>query len=159
MPRTSRSSSLKFPRSPKFPRHARLVAVAASIALVAGALQFLPSAGADTVTMKQVVSKDDSGLVDLDRDGVGDSARYGITNQALSVGEQPRDGSDLRLVLPFRVSSDALDAVHNGGSANVSMKVWRADNLGDRSVVIESFNHTKALTKAFYRGSAPGWPA
>jgi beta-glucanase (GH16 family) len=144
VPRTSRASSLKFPR------HARLIAGAASIALVAGALQFLPSAGADDVTIKQVVSKDDSGLVDITRDGVGDYAKYGITNEALSVGEQPGDGSDLRLVLPFRVSSDALDAVHDGGSANISMKVWRADNLGARSVVVESFNNTEALTKASY---------
>ena len=65
MPRTSRSSCLKVPRP------ARVIAGAASLALVAGALQFLPSAGADTVTIKQVASKDDSGLVDLNRDGVG----------------------------------------------------------------------------------------
>jgi beta-glucanase (GH16 family) len=144
VPRTSRSSSLKLSR------RARVVAGAASIVLVAGALQLLPSAGADDVSIKQVASKDDSGLVDVTRDGVGDYAQYGITNEALSVGEQPGDGSDLRLVLPFRVSSDALDAVHDGGSANISMKVWRADNLGARSVVIESFNNTEALTKASY---------
>ena len=42
----------------------------------------------------------------MNRDGVADYARYGVTNSALSVGEQPRDGSDLRLFLPVRRLGD-----------------------------------------------------
>src|SRR3954447_3893569 len=127
------------PRSPrwKHPRRDALVAGVATLALVAGGVQLLPSAGADEVVVRQVASSTDSGVVDLNRDGRADYGAYGVTNSALSVGEQPRDGSDLRLFLPFTVSQTMLDAVGGGGSANVSMRVWRADNLGGRRIVLD----------------------
>lgn len=148
MPRTSRSSSRTFPR------RLRVLAPVAVLALVAGVLQFLPSAGADEVTIKQVSSSEDSGVIDLNRDGAADYVRYGVTNEALSVGEQPSDGSDLRLIIPFRASTAALDAVQGGGSANVAMKVWRVDNLGARKVVVDAYSNTGRLTRADYRRAA-----
>jgi hypothetical protein len=116
----------------KHPRRDALVAGVATLAIVASGVQLLPSAGADEVVMRQVSNASDSGVVDLNRDGRADYAAYGVTNSALSVGEQPRDGSDLRLVLPFAVSQAAIDAVRHCGSEIVSMRVWRADNLGCR---------------------------
>ena len=91
-------------RSPqKHTRRQRLIAGVAALGLVAGVMQFLPSAGADDIVVTQVASNTDAGAVDLNRDGRADYAAYGVTNNALSVGEQPRDGSDLRLFLPFDV--------------------------------------------------------
>jgi beta-glucanase (GH16 family) len=147
VPRTPRTSSRRSPR------HLRLFAAAAAAALVAGAVQLLPSAGANEVVIRQFASTDDSGVVDLNRDDIADYARYGVTNLALSVGEQPRDGSDLRLVLPFTVSSAALDAVRGGGSANVSMRVWRVTNLSGRNLVIDAYTDGD-LTKADYNRPA-----
>jgi beta-glucanase (GH16 family) len=122
----------------KHPRRDAVVAGAAALALLAGGVQLLPSAGADEVVMRQVSSASDTGVVDVNGDGRADYPSYGVTNSALSVGEQPRDGSDLRLLLPFTVSRTALDAVKGGGSANVGMRVWRVDNLGGRKVIIDA---------------------
>ncbi len=140
------------PRTPrwKHPRRDAIVAGVAALALVAGGVQLLPSAGADEVVVRQVSNSTDSGSVDLNRDGKAEYASYGVTNSALSVGEQPRDGSDLRLLLPFTVSSTALDAVKGGGSANVSMRVWRADNLGGRKIVLDALTGAGRITTLDY---------
>ncbi len=150
MPSTPRSTRWKHPR-----RDA-LVAGVATLALVASGVPLLPSAGADAVVMRQVSNASDSGVVDLNRDGRADYAAYGVTNSALSVGEQPRDGSDLRLVLPFAVSQAAIDAVRHGGSANVSMRVWRADNLGGRKIVLDALTGAGSTPTAldYNRGGA-----
>src|SRR3954471_8253300 len=140
------------PRSPrwKHPRRDAVVAGVAALALVAGGVQLLPSAGADEVVVRQVASSTDSGVVDLNRDGRAEYAAYGVTNSALSVGEQPRDGSDLRLLLPYAVSQTALDAVKGGGSANVSMRVWRADNLAGRRIVLDALTGAGTATTLDY---------
>ena len=39
----------------------------------------------------------------------------------IEIGEIPADGDDLRLFIPFTVSSDAIAAMHTGGTASVSM--------------------------------------
>jgi beta-glucanase (GH16 family) len=130
----------------------RIFAGAAALALVAGALQLLPSAGAEGVVVTQVASSTDAGAVDVNRDGLADYAHYGVTNSALSVGEQPRDGSDLRLFLPFTVSQTALDAVAGGGKANISMRVWRADNLTTQRLAVDAYtNGTVARRGDYYR--------
>jgi beta-glucanase (GH16 family) len=146
------------PRSPrwKHPRRDAVVAGVATLALVAGGVQLLPSAGADEVVVRQVSSNTDAGVVDVNRDGRADYASYGVTNSALSVGEQPRDGSDLRLLLPFDVNATALDAVKGGGSANVSMRVWRADNLGGRKIVIDALTGAGASTTLDYSRAGTG---
>lgn len=118
--------------------------------MAGAAVQLLPSAGADEIVVRQVASSEDSGVIDLNRDGVAEYNRYGVTNQALSVGEQPGDGNDLRLMVPFTVSATALDAVRNGGYANVALKVWRVSNLGARSLVVDAYTDIKSLTKADY---------
>ncbi len=43
----------------------------------------------------------------------------------------------LHAVLPFVVSPTALAAAQGGGSANVSMRVWRVDNLGPEARCIQ----------------------
>ena len=106
--------------------------------------------------MRQVASNTDSGVVDLNRDGRAEYAAYGVTNSALSVGEQPRDGSDLRLLLPFSVNATALDAVKGGGSANVSMRVWRADNLGGRKIVLDALTGAGTPTALDYSRAGTG---
>ena len=93
------------------------------LGLAAGAMQFLPSAGADGIVVTQVASNADAGAVDVNRDGAADYAAYGVTNSALSVGEQPRDGSDLRLFLPFDVSADRARRSARRRQGNVSMRV------------------------------------
>jgi beta-glucanase (GH16 family) len=103
-----------------------------------GVLALLPPAGADGVVVTQVASRRDAGVLDRNGDGIPDVAPFGSDATALAVGEQPRDGSDLRLVIPFQVSSTALDAVQNGGTANVAWRVRRVSNLGDRRLVIDA---------------------
>src|SRR3954469_4177955 len=93
VPRTHRRAA------PKLPRHTRPLALVAAIALLVGGMQFLSAAGADNTVITQVAGASDAGAVDVNRDGVADLERYGATSRSLSVGEQPREGTDLRLFL------------------------------------------------------------
>jgi Glycosyl hydrolases family 16 len=123
------------------PRRRRLVTVVATVALAVGAMQLLPQAGANGVVIRQVASGADAGAVDVNRDGIVDLASYGLRRRTLSVGEQPGDGSDLRLILPFEVSADAITALRNGGAANVSLRVRRVSQLTSRRVVIDAYTN------------------
>jgi beta-glucanase (GH16 family) len=118
----------------------RLVAIVVALALVAvAAVQLLPKSDAEGLTFTQYASSRDSGAVDLNRDGAADYALYGLNNQGLSVGEQPSDGSDLRVFFPFWVSDEMITAVKNGGSAAVLLRVGRVSNLGSRQLVLEAY--------------------
>jgi beta-glucanase (GH16 family) len=131
-----------------------VVAAVAAAALAAGVFQLLPSAGAEGIVVTQVASAADAGAVDLNRNGTADYAYYGATNGGLSVGEQPRDGSDLRLFLPFTVSQAALDAMKGGGSANVSMRVWRTTRLTSQRLVVDAYTNGTAASVTDYHRAA-----
>ena len=141
VPRTPRSTPMKHPH------RRRAVAGVAALALVAGAVQLLPSAGADEVVIRQVCEiAEDSGSSTSDRDGVAEYAGYGVTNSALSVGEQP----------PRRQRPAPAAALHrlgrharrgpSGGDANVSIRVWRADNLTTQKVVLDTYTGATGIT-------------
>lgn len=146
MPRSRRSLTTTPRRRP----------IAAVLALLVGlgGLALLPTAGADGVVLTQVASRRDAGVLDRNGDGTADVAPFGPDARALAVGEQPRDGSDLRLVIPFRVSSTALDAVQQGGTANVAWRVRRVSNLGDRHVVVDATATGMSATLGSYRRAA-----
>jgi hypothetical protein len=129
-------------------------AAVAALGLAAGVIQFLPSAGAEGLVVTQVASNTDAGAVDMNRDGAADYARYGVTNRALSVGEQPRDGSDLRLFLPFDVSAVAHYLVKAGGKATVSMRVWRVDNLSAQKLNIDAYTNGTSAHRSDYNRDA-----
>jgi beta-glucanase (GH16 family) len=132
------------------------IAVLAVLALVFGALALVPrsGAGADSTVVAQVAGATDSGAIDLNHDGVADLGMFGTAKASLSVGEQMRDGSDLRLFLPFTVSANMLHAVHSGGSANVSLQVRRVSHLGSHRLVIDGYtNGTTAHRADFSRGA------
>jgi beta-glucanase (GH16 family) len=138
------------------PGRTRLIAGIAAAGLAAGVFQLLPSAGAEGIVVTQVASNADAGAVDVNRDGTADYGSYGATNAGLSVGEQPRDGTDLRLFLPFTVSGTALEAMRQGGKANVSMRVWRATNVTTQKVVIDAYtNGTTAAITDYHRAATP----
>jgi Glycosyl hydrolases family 16 len=126
------------------------VALLLVAALLAATLAQLSTAGAGSITYSQNASTDDSGVVDLNHDGVADYARYGITNSALSVGEQPSDGSDLRLFIPFDLSSTEVSTAKAGGSAKITVRVWRADNVKGQKLVVDSFTGSGAALKSDY---------
>jgi beta-glucanase (GH16 family) len=139
---------------PTLPRFTKPVAVLAVIGLAFGAMQLLPRAGAERTDIVRVAGAADAGAVDLNQDGVVDHARYGVNRASLSVGEQPRDGSDLRLFLPFTVTPNALTVVKGGGSAKVSVRVLRVDNLSGRKLVVDAYTSSTAATEARYNRSA-----
>ncbi len=134
---------------PAFPRLTKPLAIVATIGLAVGAMQLLPQAGAEGTVITQVASASDSGAVDVNADGVVDDANYGVHSRSLSVGEQGRDGSDLRLFVPFAVSASALAAVKDGGTARVSMHVHRVTNL-TRSLVVDASTTTMTATRTGY---------
>lgn len=138
---------------PTLPRRIRPIAIVAAIGLAAGVLQLLP-AGADGTVITQVARATDAGAVDVNRDGIVDQASYGVARRSLSVGEQARDGSDLRLILPFAVSANALGAVRQGGSANVSMRVRRLANVAKQTLVIDAYTNGPTATITSYSRSA-----
>ncbi len=137
------------------PRPTGLIAITLAIGLVVGAIHVLSPAGAESRITAQVASATDAGAVDLNRDGVADLTHFGAKSRSLSVGEQLRDGSDLRLFLPFTVSPQARAAViADGGSANVTIRVHRSDNLAARKLVIDTYTNGTAATKSDYRRRA-----
>lgn len=135
-------------------RRQRIIAGVAALALAAGVIRFLPSAGAEGLVVTQVASATDAGAVDVNRDGAADYAHFGVTNRALSVGEQPRDGSDLRLFLPFDLSAIAHYLVKAGGRATVSMRVWRVDNLNGRKLNIDAYTNGTSAQRSDYNRDA-----
>ncbi len=141
-------------RPQKLSLRTRSLAGVAALGLAAGLIQLLPAAGADGIVVTQVASATDAGAVDMNRDGIADYARYGVTNDALSVGEQPRDGSDLRLFLPFDVSATALDAVKGGGRANIAMRVWRVSNLTTQKLVVDAYTNGTSAQRSDYNRPA-----
>ena len=78
----------------------------------------------------------DAGVVDTNGDGQANYGSYGETNRGLSVGEQGRDGWDLRYVVPFDVPSETLAAVDAGAEARLAFTVWRAEDLDKRQLVV-----------------------
>ena len=147
MPRTPAPSvSKQLRRAP--------IALLAVVVLAFGAIQLVPRAGADSTVVAQVAGANDSGAIDLNHDGVADLGTYGATRASLSVGEQMRDGSDLRLILPFSVSAKVIRAVRGGGAANVSMQVRRVSHLGNRRLVIGAYTNGTTARRADYGRSA-----
>jgi beta-glucanase (GH16 family) len=121
------------------------------VAVIAAVLvEVLPHASAEPRSWQIVAGNDDAGATDLDRNGLADYAPYGADNAGLAVGEQPRDGSDLRLFLSFSVPKAAVDAVKAGGSASVTMRIWEVNNLGPRKLVIEAYNVGTLASKSAY---------
>ncbi len=121
-------------------RHQRvttIVTLATGLALVAALAPLRADAGAEQATV--TIATSDSGIVDNNGDGVGDVANYGASNHALSIGEQPSDGHDLRLVMPFTLSAAARSLVDSGGTAALRYRVWRASNLGTRTVKVSGW--------------------
>lgn len=135
-------------------RFTRPIALLGAIALVVGAMQLFSPAGAEDTITTHVAGAADAGAVDVNRDGAADLASFGAASRSLSVGEQPRDGSDLRLFLPFAVSANAIAALDDGGSANISFRVHRVANLGTRKLVVDAYTNGTTATKADYRRSA-----
>jgi beta-glucanase (GH16 family) len=130
---------------------ARVIAILAVVAVLGAVLvEVLPHAGADARSWKIVATNDDAGAVDLNRDGLAEYAPYGDTNAGLAVGEQPRDGADLRLFVPFSVPKAAVDAVKAGGTATVNLRVWEVNNLGPRKLVVEAYNVGTVASKSAY---------
>jgi beta-glucanase (GH16 family) len=129
-------------------RVAIVVVVAALLA--AAAVQLLPTSDADGLTFTQYASSRDAGAVDLNRDGKADYALYGLENQGLSVGEQPSEGTDQRVFFPFWVSDEMINAVKDGGSASVSLRIGRVDRLGNRRLVLEGYTGGSVAQKPDY---------
>jgi beta-glucanase (GH16 family) len=120
------------------------------LALALGALQLLPSADAGNTVITQVAGP--GRAVSLDAPHVAAAlSGLGAGARSVAVGESPRDGSDTRLLLPFKVSASALDAVHDGGSANVAMRIWRVSHLGSQKLEIDAYRNGTMTQSAYAR--------
>jgi beta-glucanase (GH16 family) len=126
----------------------RAGAAVLALGLGLGAIQVLSPADAGSTVLRQVSSASDAGVLDRNGDGVGDVAPYGLHRGSLPVGRLHGGGGDVRLVLPFRVTKAAVDAMDRGGTANVSVRVWRVDHLGGRRLTVESVGTTSAITSS-----------
>ena len=151
MPQTDHGSARKLSR------RTRVIAGIAAAGLAAGVFQLLPSAGAEGIVVTQVASNADAGAVDVNRDNLADYGTYGVTNSGLSVGEQPRDGTNLRLFIPFQVSQPAIDAMEAGGTGNVSVRVRRTTNLTARSSSSTRTRTAPSPAGPITTGPRPGW--
>jgi beta-glucanase (GH16 family) len=155
-----RSRSIRVPRPARrrTDRHRsvrRALAAGLALALGFGAIQVLSPADAGSTVLRQVSSASDAGVLDRNGDGIGDVAPYGLHRGSLPVGRLPGGGGDVRVVLPFKVTKAAVDAMHHGGTANVSVRVWRVDHLGARRLTVESVGATSGVTAtAFSRQSS-----
>ncbi len=128
----------------------RTLAAVLALGLGLGAIQVLAPADAGSTVLRQVSSASDAGVLDRNGDGVGDVAPYGLHRGSLPVGWLAGGAGDVRVVLPFRVTTAAVAAMDRGGKANVSVRVWRTDHLGSRHLAVESVTTTSAVTASAY---------
>jgi beta-glucanase (GH16 family) len=128
----------------------RALAAVVTLGLAFGAVQVLSPADADSTVLRQVSSASDAGVLDRNGDGIGDVAPYGLRRGSLPVGRLAGGAGDVRVVLPFRVTKAAVDAMDRGGKANVSVRVWRVDHLGARRLTIDSVSTTSAVTASAF---------
>ncbi|HEY3722978.1 MAG TPA: right-handed parallel beta-helix repeat-containing protein [Acidimicrobiia bacterium] len=107
--------------------------------LLAATLQLAVSADAESRTITRVSAARDALGIDYDRNGTATSTRYNMGDPTISVGESPADGDDARAFVPFWVTPDMLALAKDEGTATVSLKVWKAENLGSRKLVLEGY--------------------
>ena len=131
-----------------------ITAVTVIAVLLAAALQITTNANAGALTITRYAGVRDAGAVDSNRDDVGDIGRYGGLIPSLSVGEQPRDGGDLRVFFPFWVTDEMVTVAKAGGTATASFKVWKVENLDNRKLVLDGYTDTTVANKADYNTSA-----
>ncbi len=87
------------------------------------------SASSDSSTVELVYSSTfDAGVVDADRDGVGDYV-FGTKNPFLALGEQAGLGTDMRLVIPFDLKPEKVAAINNGSRVQLQLRI---STIGDR---------------------------
>ncbi len=127
----------------------------AFVLLVAGALQLTASADAETRTITRVSAARDALGIDYDRNGTATSTRYNMGDPTISVGESPADGDDARAFVPFWITTDMLALAKDEGTATVSLKVWRAENLGSRKLVLEGYTASAVGQSDFNRAATP----
>jgi hypothetical protein len=122
-----------------------VLAALGALALAAVALP-LVTAGAEATVVRQYSGAADAGAVDLDGNGTVDAAPYDLTARAISVGEHPRAGSDLRLFLPFRITPVLHAAVRGGGAATVTIRFRRVWNVDDERVLVDAYSDSTTAT-------------
>ncbi len=120
-------------------RKRRLALTLTAVACLPVAGLAVPHADADVETETIVVSDSDSGVLDDNRDGVGDHGYWGKGNRGISVGEMSGDGNDLRFMMPFALTPKARAIADAGGTALLQLKIWRTDYLGSRTVRIDGW--------------------
>lgn len=136
------------------PALTRVAAGVLALGLAFGALQALSSADAESTVLRQVSSASDAGALDRNGDGVGDLAPFGPDRGSLPVGRLAHGVGDLRLVLPFSVSSAAVRAMDRGGKANVAVRVWRVSQLDSRQLVVDAVSTGGAISASAYQRRA-----
>ena len=129
-----------------------MIAAVVLLALLVGvAVQLATSAGAEGITITRVAAARDAMGVDYDRNGNAVNTKYHIADHTLSVGETPGDGHDARALLPFWITDEMRDVAKDGGTATVSVKVWKVENLGPRKVALEAFTTDSVAPTDFKR--------
>jgi beta-glucanase (GH16 family) len=129
---------------------AAVLALGLALGVGFGAIQVLAPADAGSTVLRQVSSASDAGVLDRNGDGIGDVAPYGLHRGSLPVGRLPGGAGDVRVVLPFHVTTAAVDAMDRGGKANVSVRVWRVDHLGARRLTVESVTTSSGITASAF---------
>ena len=98
-----------------------------------------------------VPSTSDAGALDDDGDGVADYGYHGYGDVDLSVGEEGRDGWNLRYVAAFAVQNATREAIEAGHRAELSFLVRRADELDGRKLVVTALPGRQEGTADFDR--------
>jgi beta-glucanase (GH16 family) len=133
------------------PRRLVPIVALAVVALALSAPQLLPSADAGDMVLTQVAGRARSVSFDAPGGARSKVAALGAGARSLVVGETPHDGSDTRVLLPFKVSAEALDALHDGGRANVSMRVWRVVHLEGQQLAVDAYTNGTMQNAAYAR--------
>jgi beta-glucanase (GH16 family) len=119
-------------------RKIRAVFVALVVALLAAGA-FEGGGAAAAATARIVYASDaDTGVIDLNGDGVAEWNSYGPTNNGMAVGEQRCDGCNLKYMVPFTLTDATRAAVAAGASARLHFRVWIVSNLGAHKLVLEA---------------------
>lgn len=114
-------------------------AVLAAVLLAALAIQITANLGADASSMKSYSRPEDAAGIDYDRNGTATSTRYEMQSPTIQVGETPADGNDMRAFFPFWVTDPMLAAAKAGGTANVSFRIEKVQNLGNQKLAVEAY--------------------
>ena len=130
-----------------------LLALLATLLLLASPLSLLNADAEGSISV--TASPEDSGVVDLTRDGVAEIAGYGRTYRSLSLGEQSGHGRDLRYVAPVTPNAEQRERIAAGAPARFRFVILGANDVDDRKIGVTALPGGLSGTDDYNRTGVP----